>query len=604
MLKIKKLIRAAFDPYLLLVLILMLYKIYLMSQDLSLDLKRDVYFINAGLILVILAPAYCFSHRTRKIYLYLCDLFFSFLLVADLLYCRYFGTWVSVYTFFESSNLSGLGPSILTLCDRHDGIYIIDLFILPLIFRFTSFPAPQRRRLFLRDLMAGAILISYLFYQNYDNGKILRRYSANDTLATLGPLGFHVADAAYFIKDRNIKLTDNDKAAILNWYAQKNSTADTSKQTVAEGKNLIVIQVESLQNFVIGKKVNNQEITPNLNKLVKDSLYFTHFYPQTVDGNSSDAELLINTSLYPIDKGSTFFTYPLNEYISLPLLLKKKGYQAVAIHADEAGYWNRNIVYPNLGFNQYFSIEKMTAAEELGMGLSDEAMFRQSLSILESLPQPFYSFIITLSSHYPFMMPDGYNLLDLAGDLANSHVGNYLQSVHYADKAIGQFVEDLKDAGLLQNTVIAIYGDHDGMFERDKPEIERVFANKPISEEEWTRVYVPVPLLIYNSGLKAKTADVYGGQVDFLPTISYLMGVNSDDYRFAMGNNLLTTKDGYAIIPSGDYITRAAHVSPDKVENDLSGTDLHTLHIANLIIRTNFFSLYDLESNIKPTKSR
>lgn len=592
--KFKKFIYVILEPYLIFTLLIILAKVYLLTKAINLNITREIMLINTGLVFLLLAPACCFGSKIRKIYLYLANLFCSFLLIADLLYFRYFAAPASIYVFFQSANLTGLGSSILSLWKGYDLLYLIDLLLLPFFFFFTSLRVLPSRRLFCGVLIFGLLLTTYSPLFNYYQGKAFRRFNANDTLYAFGPLGFHVMDTAYFFKDRNIQLTPERESEILNWFAnfnkQQQHNATSPYQNMGNGKNLIVIQVESLQNFVIGQTINNQEITPNLNKLLKNSLYFPHFYPQTVEGNSSDAELIINTSLYPLKQGSTFFVHPNNKYISLPFLLKEKGYQTLAIHADEATYWNRHQVYPHLGFGDYISIEKMQITEQLGMGLSDEAMFKQTIPLLKSTQQPFYAFIITLTNHYPYYLPSDKTFLKLPPSLDGSHIGNYLQSVHYTDLTIGLFMKELQENGLLENTIIALYGDHDGLFKRDQPEIEKLFANKPISAEEWTRTYVPVPLLLYQSGLQGKTIDTYGGQVDFLPTIAHLMAIDNSKHPYAMGTNLLTNKNGDVLIPSGDYITEAARVSPDKIETVLSNSDEHTLNIADLMIRTNFCS--------------
>ena len=590
--KMKKYLGLTFEPILIITLLILLCKIFSLAIFFKLKLTKEILLINTGLLLLLLTPAYCFSSGLRKIYLYIVNLFCTFLIITDLLYFRYFGTPANLYVFMQSANLTDLGPSILELMKRTDLLYFLDLVLLPFFFLFTAHRITPSRRLCCCTLLLSLLLTTYYPLYNYSQGVEFRRFTANDTLYAFGPLGFHFMDTAYFIKDRNIKLTPEIKTEIQDWFTIKQQQEKHKKtspyQDLGNGKNLIVIQVESLQNFVIGKTIHGQEITPHLNKLLKSSLYFPYFYPQTIAGNSSDAELIMNTSLYPLQQGSTFFIHPHNQYDSLPLLLKEKGYQTLAVHADEANFWNRHQAYPVLGFDQYISIEKMEETEMIGMGLSDEAMFKQSVSFLQTTAQPFYAFIITLTNHYPYYIPADKAFLQLPAPLAQSHLGNYLQSVHYTDQTIGLFMEELEQTGLLENSLIAIYGDHDGLFKRDQAEIEKLFTHKTISEEEWIRNYVPVPLLLYQKGLTGKTFKTYGGQVDFLPTITHLMAIDSSKHPYAMGQNLLTTENDFALIPSGDYITQAARVTPEKVETTLSSFDQQTLKVADLIIKTNF----------------
>ncbi len=575
------------------ILLLLTLKVYLMLNLLDLVLTRQVILLNFGIFIILTSIAHLFSPFGRRIYLFLLYLVCSLLLLADLLNYRYFYVPLTTYSFLQLANLNGLGSSIFSVFKWTDLFLLADLVIWPVLFALTH-SAKRCKSFFAVQLVLGILLTTvYPFHQIYlEHDNIFRRFEAANSFRVLGPLGFHVVDTAYYLKDRNIKLTPEREEQILNWFAAKDISSNQESlnafQGISQGKNLIIIQVESLQNFVIGNSIGGQEITPNINKLLEHSLYFQHFYPQTVDGNSSDAELAVNTSLYPISEGSTFFSYPNNHYNSLPLLLKSEGYSTLAIHGDEASYWNRSAAYPHLGFEQFWDITKFSNTEEIGMGLSDMAMFKQTAALLQGTPQPFYSFIITLTSHYPFYLPPDLQLLKLPPSLADTNLGNYLQIVHYTDQAIGNFIRDLKNNDLLDHSLVVIYGDHDGLFKRDKEQLENLWTHHTISSDEWVRKYLPVPLIIYQSDFKGYKPEVYGGQVDVLPTISSILGFSQKSTQYSMGRNLLTTKNGFAIIPKGDYINDAAYVTKDEIKDSLGDEEKHTLQVADLIIRTNF----------------
>jgi uncharacterized sulfatase len=519
-------------------------------------------------------------------------------MLADLLYLRFFGSPISIVTIFQVSNLAGLGPSIGHLVKITDLLYILDLLLLPLIFYYGRLKEQRNVGFFVRDVLIALLFIAFLVRLNYLDGRIFIRYSAHDTLRFWGPLGYHVMDTTYFIQDRSLQLTPEVEEEILAWYDEKDRPEDNSKyKGIGAGKNLIVIQLESFQNFVVGLEIDGQYVTPNLNKLVENSLYFPHYYPQTIKGNSSDAELLSLASIFPVKEGSTFFRYPQNKYEALPQMLNEKGYHSIAIHGDEAAYWNRDKVYPQLGFAQYYAEESLEYTEEVGMGLSDEAMFAQTVTILKEQPQPFFAFVVTLTSHYPFWMPMDKILIDLPAPLSQSHLGNYLRSINYSDYALGEFLEGLEEEGLLENTVIALYGDHDGVREQDREEIATLLAKREITDEDWIRDYVPVPLLLYTPKMKGEIMEVYGGQVDFLPTIACLMGIEPPWYRYAMGTNLLAGENEEVIVPGGDYIKQTFRVSQDSIvvtQDSIVSQDipreLRTLDIADRIIRTNFIA--------------
>lgn len=593
--KLKEQLPILLDPFLLSTFLILSIKIMFWGLSFNLETATNSIIITTlGLLLVLLSPAYFLQAKARKIYLFTLNFLGTIFIIGDLLYYRYFATPVSVYVFMQSANLADLGPSIFSLLHWSDLLFLADLPILAIL-NFIPFSPKNKAPLLGKFALISGLLLALLcpVADGWKHGDgLVRKYTANDTLYAYGPLGFHFMDLFFFVKDQNIQLTPQIRSTILDWFALKElqtKQAETSPyQGIGKGKNLIVIQVESLQNFVIGKSVNGQEITPNLNKLLNNSLYFPHFYPQTIGGNSSDAELIINTSLFPLEKGSTFFVHPNNVYQSLPLLLKEKGYEALAIHADEANFWNRHQAYPNLGFKKYYSIEKLQLTEEIGMGLSDEEMFKQAIPILQAAKKPFYAMIITLTSHYPYYMPGDKAFLYLEPPLATSNVGAYLQSICYADHAIGQFIEGLRESGLLENSIVVIYGDHDGLFKRDQKELEKVWALQEISDEEWIRDYAPVPLLIYADELSGKTFETYGGQIDFLPTISHIMGIEQEKHPYAMGNNLLTVQESFALVPQGDYNNEPVRVSSDRIDFSLNIFDQETLKVADLMIKTNF----------------
>jgi Sulfatase. len=449
---------------------------------------------------------------------------------------------------------------------------------------------------FFRLLAMGLVLLLIPFVSDYfqKGTRGVSLHEGTDYIARYSLIGYQIADVASLLQEGQTVLAAEEKDEIAEWFKEKNREPridrDLSLYGFGKEKNLIVIQVESLQNFVIGREVNGQEITPNLNRLLKHSIYFPSFYPQTIEGNSSDAEFLTQVSLYPLEKGSVYYLYPDHRYFSLGEWMKSRGYRTVAIHADDASYWNRDDVYPNLGFDDYLSIDDFEVDEEIGMGLGDLSMFRQAAKFLSEMKEPFYSFLITLTNHTPFDLPEEYRKLNLQGELDESILGGYLQSVHYTDRAIGKFLEDLDRQGLLKNSVVAIYGDHDGIFEKEKGLVEKYLSHGEINDEEWIQTYVPVPLIIYNPGLEGEVIDKVGGQIDFLPTIGQIMGFNENMLYFSMGDNLFLSKKGAAIIPKGDYSQKPSYVVTDRgIRENLNEEEQKVLEISNLIIKGDYF---------------
>lgn len=550
--------------------------------------------LSVGLLLIPYSFVFLFRKKKGFIYFYLLDLLISFLLLANTLYFEYFHAPISIYTFYQFHNLSGLGESIVHLFKVKYLIYLMDLMILPFFYKLID--AEVSKKKFVIYFAIGILTLALSPVKNFqmDENDIFRRFDNVKLFMLYGPIGYHLVDTMFFVKNLNKELTVQEKERIEEWFEKRNASRSDQidnryqkYQGIGKGKNLIVIQVESLQNFMINKKINNQEITPNINKLLKNSMYFTHFYPQTIEGNSSDAEFLVNTSLFPLKQGSVFFRFPNNTYHTLPLILEKEGYDSFAIHADEASFWNRAQVYPNFGYNKFYDMNDFVIDEEIGMGLNDISMFKQSVDILKNHETPYLSYIITLTSHVPFKIPDQHKKLNLP-DNQNNFFGDYLQSIRYTDESIGLFIEELDKQEMLQDSVIIIFGDHNGVFEKDKALVEQ-WEKKKISHEEWVRSYVNIPFIVYHPSINGEVNEKVGGQVDLLPTLAYLMGIDTSQLnQTAMGTNLFSENEGFVLIPGGGYIEETVRLTKDKLINPKS-QHVEELDISNLIIEGNFF---------------
>lgn len=196
--------------------------------------------------------------------------------------------------------------------------------------------------------------------------------------------------------------------------------------------------------------------------------------------------------------------------------------------------------------------------------------------------------MITLTSHMPFIIPDQNKLLQLPNSLNTTYLGDYFQSIRYTDETIGMFINELEKKNMLQDSIIVIYGDHNGIFEDDKPLVEK-WKNQTISSEEWVRQYTNIPFIIYNPTITGASIDTVGGQIDVLPTLVHIMGLAEEKISdSAMGTNLLTRKEGATIIPSGDYLKKAAFITQDQV-HELGEQHLEALNVSRLIIEGNFF---------------
>lgn len=313
----------------------------------------------------------------------------------------------------------------------------------------------------------------------------------------------------------------------------------------ARDRNVIILQVEALQNFVIGAQYNGQELTPFLNRLVaEDSLYFDRYYYQIGGGNTADAELAVNNSLFAPENTAAYVQYADNDYHGLPWLLKDNGYSGAHVfHNYKGDFWNRRYAYTAQGFDSFTALEDFEEIDLFPMGISDKELFRQSMAHLKTYEEPFYAFYITVSSHHPYAIPLKDREIQLYTTDEETLFGLYMQAVNYVDRAIESFVEELKEAGLYDNTILVIYGDHYALTNTNTQIASQV---KGVLGRDYTifdTFNVPCIIHIPGSGI-TKTVHTAGGHLDLLPTLLHLLGIEKT-VNVMFGQNLLTAEHGF-----------------------------------------------------------
>ncbi|WP_125152203.1 LTA synthase family protein [Clostridium rectalis] len=582
----------------IIILIKTLLFVLLISSDKAVSINANTVLHSVPPILVyisficlIFSFSFLFNGIPQLCYFILTNIILTIIYIGDIWYYRSNHSFLSYHLLKATSNLNNLGDSIFAMSRSIDILFLLDIIFII----FISLKDLKMYKRCKRNLTSFFILfllpILYLVYAHYKVDILKKGYenqilfkgswTQNQTMASLTPIGYHIFDIYTFYKESQpYIIDDNEKIQIDNWFKSKSVTLpDNRYKGIFKDKNLIILQVESLENFVVGQKIQNQEITPNLNKLLKNSLYFDNYIEQTHNGTTSDAELLTNTSIYPVRSGSTFFRYPGNTYVnSLPNIMKRLGYNTVACHPDKGSYWNWLPALKSIGFDKCYDSSSFNSDEVIGLGISDKSFLNQLPDILEKEKQPFYSFSITVTSHSPFNLPKEYEELKLNSSFNESRMGKYFQSIHYTDKQIGNFLNILKKKNLLNNSVVVLYGDHEGVHKFFDDEI-----NSMSQKEKWWDNNLEIPLIIYSKDIKGETISTTGGQVDLLPTLSYLMGANSSDYLLSsIGRNLLNTKLDFAVTSTGKYIGKETK----KLNKEFF---LKGITISDKIIRANYF---------------
>ncbi len=464
---------------------------------------------------------------------------FSFFMFCDRMYFSYYGKLPSVAMLGMIRLLSGVSSTVHKLMDPTHLLYLADLPLIALYFfgfrrlfkrRAVTERTAQRAKKLNRVISTALCGVMVCFVAVGVKLTDLKLINLSGEL-----MFYHTSDAAVTLFGKK-----NAVEVEAGKYVQAIAGAEESPYYgLAKGRNLIIIQVESLQGFVINNKFNGQEITPNLDALIKkDSFYMPNYYCIVGAGNTSDAEFTVNNSLYPPTDTSAYVKYTDKHYYGLPYVLKDNGYKTADVfHGYLSDFWNRDKAYPYQGFDTYYSKDSFPSDDVIGLGVSDEKYFSQTVDILKTKEQPFYSFLITLSSHHPFYLPQEKRLLDVPADIDNTLFANYFVAVNYVDNAIGGLMDELKAAGLYDNSIIVIYGDHYGMpNDAENYSLASNFFGHLYYEDDLFRV--PMIIHIPGSGI-TETVTRPSSHIDVMPTVLNLLGVKNTGGRM-FGHDMLS----------------------------------------------------------------
>lgn len=531
-----------------LVIIFWLKNIFSYYLDFSLGvqgiIQNFILLINPLATITILLSLGLYFRNSKIAYIFMTAVYLidSIFLYSNVLYYREFTNFISLNTITSSAKaIKSLGPSILNSMKYYDFIYLLDLPIIVIVVGLIIF---KKKLDVLRKLNAlawttfGIMLFSLnLALAEMNRPQLLTRlFDQTYIVKYLGLNSFFVYDSIKTINSDQVRknATATGIDGPLN-FQQANYAMPNSKYFgVARKKNIIVIHLESFQQFLINFKVNDQEVTPFLNSLYsnKNTLSYSNFFHQVGQGKTSDAETMLETGLFGLPEGSFFPQLgPSNTFQAAPAILnQKQGYTSAVFHGNVGSFYSRNKVYPNFGYNYFFDQSSFNSSEnsDLGFGLKDKLMFAQSIKYLEQLQQPFYVKYITLTNHYPFDLPIEDNDGFVTTQTNNNVVNNYFLTAHYLDNALKEFFAYLKKSGLYKRSMIVLYGDHYGISNDKNPDLTPLLGYSESQPEFNNAKLQRVPFMIHMDGLKGGIKDTYGGEIDILPTILHLVGIDKE----------------------------------------------------------------------------
>ncbi|TWT01531.1 LTA synthase family protein [Planomicrobium sp. CPCC 101079] len=587
--KIKLMNKENFNQYmpLFLLAVVMLWMKTYVSQKTQFKLDVDgvlqefLLFINPlGSALLFLSLSLFFKGTRKYISLLGIYTLMSILLYSNVVYYRFFSDFITLPTLFQTQNFGDLGGSVLTLIQPSDILFFVDVMFLALLVFSKRIKKESRNfgNKAVLSIVTAALAISFfnLAMAEGDRPQLLTRgFDRNYIVKYLGMYNYAIYDTVESLKSssQRVMADSDDTTEVLNYTKSNYADANEAYFGAAEGMNVVYLHLESFQTFLMNYELNGEEVTPFLNSMIEDenTMYFDNFFHQTAQGKTADAEFMLENSLFGLPKGSAYITKGKNTYQAAPAILKDKGYESAVFHGNNATFWNRSEIYKSFGFDHFFDIESYTDLEEGDMaeyGVLDKPFFEQSMDLLESLPEPFYSKFITVAHHFPYHIDQELTTIG-KGTTGDPSVDDYFQTARYADEAIEQFFESLEESGLADNTMVVMYGDHYGISSNHNQAMEQVLSKEitPVENAKLQRV----PLFIHVPGIEGGINHTYGGQIDLLPTVMHLLGVKTQDYVH-FGTDLLSDEhEELVAFRNGDYVSPEIYAINDTFYNPETG---------------------------------
>ena len=601
------------------------------------------------------ALGYFFRHRLRIIYWYFITILCTLVCVVNSVYYTFYSSYASVSLLSIAKYGDAVSDAIWDIIKFKDLSYII----LPICLLFTYFQLAKKRYFIENEnrnkspkkavsslifaALVGGVFASTL--NSTDISRIAKQWNREYIVTKYGIYIYQINDVIKSIEPKISALFGYDEALkrFNNYFIDKSDTAKKNKYTnILEGKNVLSIHLESIQNFVIGLELNGELVAPNLTKLAESGLYFNNFYTQVSVGTSSDSEFTLSTGLMPANNGTAFVSYFNRKYISMGSLLKEKGYYNVSMHGNVASYWNRNVMHKSLGYNEIIGKSEYEIDEWIGLGIADKSFFRQSVDKLKKIRSEHdksYVTMIMLTNHTPFDIEEyvdvdydvtmkvtekdanGRDVVNEYPYLEGTKLGRYLKSVHYADEALGELMDKLEEEGILDDTVIVLYGDHDARLPKDDFQlfynydykidglIEEDDPNYKVFESYEYELNRSTPFIIWTKEKKIKGVSMdkeittVMGMYDVLPTLGNMLGIYN---KYALGHDMfsLEDNDNIVVFPTGNWLTNKVYYNSQKMESYMIGDSIlpegyieknnsyaeELLHVSNSIIVYNLLS--------------
>ena len=527
-------------------------------------------FIIGDLVVLLLISSFSYLVKNKKLYFLFFSIIISFICSINSLYFNQYNDFVSIClieTLFEAFKLPS--EAVTNVFEIKDFIYFYQVIVFLLIFIFDKEKYVKNKNWFKSNICIAFLstVLLILTMNSNDIYKIKNEWNEVYKARNFGIYNYQVSDIVYNFK----KLFNFDKDISYDDFFNSKENKTNEYTNIFKDKNVIFIHAESIQSMFINESINGNDITPNLNKLVSSGMYFSNFYSQESVGTSSDTEYTFATSMLPIGVGTTFLKYDSNNLSTVQKEFNEKGYYTFSMHGNTCNYWNRDVMHKTIGYQKYYCYDVYDLSDKMGLGLSDKSFFNQSADMIDSIDSKFAATLIMLSNHTPF---DNEGRVNFDVDyLEGTILGDYIKLVHYADEAIGEFIDKLDNLGILDNTVIVIYGDHDAKIKEEEYDL---YFNNGIDKNDPNYIEIDfykyeelsrVPLIIWSKdgSIQGEISKIMG-MIDVRPTISNMFGLDCD---YCLGNDIFSVDENIVVFPNGNWVTDKVYYNNQKGEYKL-----------------------------------
>ena len=556
---------------------------------------------------------YLFKPKNRFSYYLGFNIFLTAICIVNSVYYTFYTSFASISMLSLTQYIGDVGDAVVeNVLQLKDMVYIFSPIVLTIVhfrlkkksyYKKIELKSDRKKRMAKTLSVSAAMLVVFLVTMtSLDVSRFVKQWNKEYIVMRFGIYVYQANDLVISVQPKINSMFGYDKARkeFDEYFAEEKPVTTNQYTNMYAGKNVIVIHAESMMTNAMYLTFNGQEVTPNLNKLARSGLFFSNFYSQVSVGTSSDSELTYNTTLMPTKSGTAFVSYSDKTYISTPKLLGEKGYYTFSMHANTAAFWNRQTMHKSLGYDRFYSKVDYQIDKEnvIGLGLADKHFFAQSIEKLKKINEEhdnWYGLLIMLTNHTPFSDTDKYGEfpVDIVETKINeagveetitypymegTKLGNYFKSIHYADSALGEFINGLEAEGLLEDSIIVLYGDHDARLSRK--EYERLynynFDTKEFIDEddEAYREYDSyqyelgrkVPFIIWSKdmedkGINKEISNVMG-MYDVLPTLGNMLGFNNP---YALGHDIFEIgENNIVVFPNGNWVTNKMYYNSQK----------------------------------------